>query len=392
MKNILLAASALLLTTVAAMAEDTATVKRPSFVVLQVSEGLVMPTSRITGDRRETPSVTALNFKYAIASRGDRWEDYYYGMPYKGIGIYKPFYSLSKEMGHPLSIYLFQGARLKEYGSRLSLNYEINIGVSFNWNYYDLERRPNFEALGSSVNAHLSGDLYLQRRLSDKLDMDFGLSLAHFSNGSQRSPNYGINSLQAFLGMKYHLHSRREQKIRVEPPEDFAKSRNHDISVFFTRRTVSLDTIDSGLRSKYPYRVFKVFGISYAYMFHNVRRFSFGPALDLVYDEGNFDGLRGEESPTGEYREIFAFRNVSERFNVGLSVKGEVAMSGYSIFGNLGFDIVHSDAESRFYQIYGVKAHLTKGLYASFSVRSTELTHSRFLCLNLGYTFSKVLK
>ena len=79
-----------------------------------------------------------------------------------------------------------KGAQLKKFRDGLSLNYEINLGISFNWNHYDATDRPYFEAIGSRVNAHLGGNLYLKKSLSKRLDLYMGFDFLHFSNGAQR--------------------------------------------------------------------------------------------------------------------------------------------------------------------------------------------------------------
>jgi hypothetical protein len=338
-----------------------------------------------------------LSLEYGLSAKGDQWEDLYYGMPYRGVGFYMPFYSMSREMGHPFSIYLFQGAQLKKFRNGLSLNYEINLGMSFNWNHYDITDRPYLEAIGSSVNAHLGGSLYFKKTLSRRLDLHLGLDILHFSNGAQRTPNYGINSMSAIVGLAYKINGEgseiNTEKTKVTPA-GFEKHMVHDLSFFVTNRTVNIDTAGTNLRSRYPEYRFRVIGLNYACMWHHARRFMWGPSVEMLYDEGNKVGISGDVSEeTGLYREIVQLGKVSDRFTVGLSVRGELTMPGYAVFANLGYDILHrSEKEERLYQIYGVKVYLTEGLSSSFGVKSNNLTRSKYLYLSIGYTFYKYPK
>ncbi|MDR0573734.1 MAG: acyloxyacyl hydrolase [Tannerella sp.] len=372
-----------------ASAEDSIKIKQPKFVSFQIADGLVLPTSRITGETR-MPNVASLSLKYSLSAKGDKWEDLYYGAPYRGIGFYKPFYSMSREMGRPFSVFLFQGAQLKKFRDGLSLNYEINLGISFNWNHYDVTDRPYFEAIGSSVNAHPGGNLYLKKSLSKRLDLHLGLDFLHFSNGSQRTPNYGINSMSAIVELAYKINSDKSTEIAtVTPPAKFEKRTAHDFSFFVTNRTVNIDTVETNLRNQYPEYRFRVIGLNYACMWQQTRRFMWGPSVEVLYDEGNRVNIFGDISEdTGLYREIVQLGKVSERFTVGLSVKGEFAMPGYAVFANLGYDILHSNKrDKRLYQIYGLKVYFTENLSSSFGVRSNNLTHSKYLYLSIGYTF-----
>ena len=361
-----------------------------------MAEGIVSPTSRIDNGKAKTPNVLSLNLKYGFFAKGNKWEDYYYGMPYWGVGFYKPYYSMNKEMGSPFSAFLFQGATLKKFGSGVSLNYEINLGLSFNWNHYDALKNPSFEALGSSVNAHLGGNLYFKKPISKRFDLHLGIDVLHFSNGAQRTPNYGINSMSAVVGLAYNMvdgGSHGSIEGRLLTPSKFEKRTMHDISFFVTRHTLNVDTAGANLRSRYTDRGFRIVGLNYAFMWHNTRRFMWGPGLDISYDEGHGVSIYGNISEeTRIYEEIVKLGSVAERFNVGLSLKGELVMPGYSIFASLGYSVLRGAGDKRLYQTYGVKVYLFDGLSSSFGVKSNNLTNSKFLFLSIGYAFCKYRK
>ena len=381
-----------------ALAEDTTkTVRRPGFISIQMSEGFVTPSSKIIMGKTKTPNVVSMSLRYGIKSKGEKWEDYYYGMPYKGIGLYKPYYSLSKEIGNPFSFFLFQGAELKKFASGVSLNYEINLGLSFNWNHYDVVDNPYFEMFGSSINAHLGGSLYFKKPLSDRFDLNWGIEVLHFSNGAMRTPNNGLNSLSASAGVSYNFDKNKDLKknlgVLTEMP-DFKKRTVHDFSLFMTKRTLNIDTVGTDIKSKYLENSFMVFGLNYAFLWHNSRRFMWGPSIELAYDEGSGVNIEGVTSgKTGLYSETVKLGSVYERFTVGLSLKGVLVMPGYSIFGNLGCDILHGTSRGQWlYQIYGVKVSVVDGLSASLGVKSYNLTNSKYIYLGIGYTINKYRK
>jgi hypothetical protein len=383
---------------ITASAVDTIKIKRPRFVSFRIADGFVTPTSNITGGKTVVPHVTALSLKYGLSASGHSWKDSYDGMPYRGIGFYRPFYSMPKEMGHPFSAYLFQGAALKTFHPRgQSLNYEVNLGASFNWKHFDALDNSDFEALGSSVNVYVAGDLYYKKPLSENFDLNMGLNVTHFSNGAQRTPNYGLNSVSPFVELVYHVAGRKPASRidgkELQPPA-FERHTAHDISFFMTERTISVDTAGTTLRSKYPEHRFKVAGFNYSYMLHHARRFKWGAGLDVLYDEGGGVSVDGDFSEeTGRYAETVKFGSMAERISVGLSLKGELAMPGYAVFTHLGYDILHRDkSDSRLYQIYGIKVYLTESLFSSFGVNSTHVTRSGFLYINIGYTFYKYRK
>jgi len=366
---------------------------RHSFMTVNAAGGFVLPTEHLTfGNENQTSLYSALALKYGFTTQGSKWENYYFGLPYYGIGVYLPRFSYQKEMGNPFSAYIFMGGTIAELNSFLSFNYEINLGASFNWNHYDTNNDPNFSALGSSVNVHLAGSGYFNWNLSDKLDLHTGISLNHFSNGALRTPNNGLNALSSFVELAYYFNRRDKRSIKdinnYSPPE-FTKSSVHDITIMYTIHTLKIDSTGTCLESRYPRKQFNVVGISYSYMQHNTRRFMWGPSLELVYDESinaSFSGKRDRK--TGLYREYYKRAGIKDRFSMGLSMKGEIIMPGYSIFANLGYDIYHKDKRTnRIYQIYGGKVNLSGNLFAIFSVRSTHITRSQYLYFGLGYRF-----
>ena len=379
--------------TITAFADDSIKIKHSKFVSLQIAEGLVLPSTHIIDGKTKYPNVAALSLKYGFHAKGDKWEDFYYGMPYRGIGLYKPFYSLSREMGQPFSVFFFQGAQWKKFSSGWSLNYEINLGVSFNWKHYDVIKHPDFFALGSSINAHLGGNLYLKKPLSNDLDLHLGMNFLHFSNGTIRAPNYGINSTAAVVELSYNINQGKHKIIpqKQETTFDVAEKRlTHDISFFVTHRSMSVDTLGTKLKSKYPKHLFRVAGLNYALLWRKSYRLMWGPCLNLTYDEGQNARISAVTSKVrGTYREVIRLGKVSERFTVGLSLQGELTMPGYSMFANLGYDFLsyNRDLESRLYQIYGVKMYFTEDLSASFGVKSNNLTQSKYLFISLGYSF-----
>ena len=364
-----------------------------SFLTVNAAGGFVLPTEHLTiGKGNQSSLYSAFALKYGFTTRGNKLENYYFGLPYYGIGVYIPRFSYQKEMGHPFSAYIFMGGTVAELNSFLSFNYEINLGASFNWNRYDMNKDPDFTALGSSVNVHLAGSGYLNWRLSDKFDLHTGISLNHFSNGALRTPNNGLNAVSSFVELAYYFNRKDKRSLKdiinYTPPE-FKKSSIHDITVMYTTHTLKIDSAGTGMESKYPRKQFNVVGISYSYMQHNTRRFMWGPSLELVYDESINASFTGKRDPkTGIYREYYRMAGIKNRFSVGVSLKGEITMPGYAIFVNLGYDIYHKDRRvARFYQIYGGKVNLSNNLFATFSVRSTNVTRSQYLHFSLGYRF-----
>ncbi|MDH6357709.1 acyloxyacyl hydrolase [Parabacteroides sp. PF5-9] len=378
---------------IALYASDSIPAGYSRFITATTAGGFVLPTKNITlGNKQITPLYSAFTLKYGWATPLYEREGYLFRESYRGIGIYLPRFSYQKELGNPFSIFLFQGGLLKDFNPKLYLHYEINLGASFNWNHYDIQNAPGLKAIGASTNVHLAGNWYFKWNISPKWDVHTGISFTHFSNGALRTPNNGLNTFAPFVELVYNL-DKIEKRIPKDrsynASSDFEKGQVHDFSVMFTTHTLKVDTAGTGLRSRYPHKRYNVVGMTYSYMLRQTRRFMWGPSVEMVYDESINASFIGEKNPqTGAYIEYEKLARPIDRFSFGVSLKGEITMPGYAIFANLGYDLYHKDKrEKRLYQIYGVKVNLIENVFASFAVRSTNLTRSQYLYLSIGYRF-----
>ncbi len=128
------------------------------------------------------------HLKYSFQFHPGTAMDRVYGRPYQGIGL--GYYAMedSEELGRPLALYLFQGARIAQILPRLSFNYEWNFGLSAGWKPYDYYENPNNKAIGSRMNAYINMNLYLNWALSYRFDLTTGVGFTHFSNGNTKYP------------------------------------------------------------------------------------------------------------------------------------------------------------------------------------------------------------
>lgn len=372
---------------------DSIKPKLPHFLAFNAANGLVFPTNDFVSGEHRIPNYTSVSIKYGVTSTGDNWKDHAYGMPYGGIGIYMANFYREKDLGTPFSLYFFQGAQLMKFQRNLTLNYEWNLGGSFNWKCYDPFDNPNNIALGSSVNIHVSGNLYLKWRLSRKLDIHAGAGFTHFSNGAYTLPNKGLNMVAAFVELAYYFNRKDDDgyvnKNITSPP--FTKKINHDLMILISSRNARIDTVNTGLPSEYTNRKFKVLGISYAHLFQNSYKYKWGPSMEFAYDESaGISSWRQIHPESGKTYDRIKLGKLHERFSLGLSLKGELAMPVYSLFANLGYDIIKANTVgARFYQIVGVKVYLKDNLFGTFGIRATNFGKAQYLYWNLGYTFSQ---
>ena len=184
----------------------------------------------------------AAHLRYSFRFRPGSRPDCIYGGVYQGIGV--SYYSFGNrgELGNPVAVYLFQGARIARISPLVSFNYEWNFGLSFGWKPYDTNYNRANIMMGSRVNAYLNVDFYLNWLLTQRLELTTGLSMTHFSNGNTKFPNAGLNSIGMKLGLVYSFGrvdnplSRPRARLLATP---FPRHLSYDLVLFGSWRSAT---------------------------------------------------------------------------------------------------------------------------------------------------------
>lgn len=367
--------------------------QRQKFVSANYTYGTVFQTNDFVSGENRIPAYQSYSVRYGFTSKTQSLYDYVYGLPYWGVGLYKiDLFGRKRDFGSPLSIYLLQGARLAQFSDRLKINYEWNLGLSFNWNHYDQFTNPHNIAIGASSSVHISGSIYLKWIASQYFDFNIGLSATHFSNGKSNTPNYGLNMAGAFFGIAYSFDRATivPKKYVGDETLDFTKRTDQEITFTVSRRTIELDTLNNTLVYKYPDRTFRVYGLGYAVVFVPHPRYKWGPSLDVIYDESGGVFAKRERDPiTHTMVDRIYLGQFQDRLVIGASLMGELSMPYYSIFAHLGYDLIRSrkyhPEDSRLYQVLGAKIYFNHFIYATFGIRATRVSSAQFLYWSLGY-------
>lgn len=376
----------------ASLPPDTVVKKKskPQFITANATGGWILPTNAFIREKNYIPFHSSFALKYGISSKGDNYEDLIYGMPYYGLGIYTANFFHIKDLGTPVSVYLFQGATIKRFNSRLALNYEWNLGLSSNWKPYDASDNPKNIALGSSTNVHLTLSSYLKWTLDRYWDLHLGVGFTHFSNGAFKLPNKGLNMVAPFIEVSYNFNREpidRSLKTKINLPEKVYRI-DHDILFIATSRQTKFSMDGTNLTSPFIDYNFKVYSLSYAYLFARKDRFKWGPSVEVVYDESSGATAWGEIDPAdGEKSERIVLGRSGDRFSIGLSLKGEMVMPHVSLFAQLGYNLLHgNDKDHRLYQIVGAKLYVTDNIFGAFGIRASRFGKAQYLYFSIGYT------
>lgn len=313
-----------------------------------------------------------------------------YGGAYQGIGAAYYNFGNTEELGNPVAVYLFQGARIARVSNRLSLNYEWNFGLSFGWKPYDQESNPLNVMMGSEINAYINLGVNLQWMLTRRLDLTTGVLVSHFSNGNTNFPNAGLNSAGLRVGVNYNF-GRESNLVAPRMPrifaEEFPRHVSYDLLLFgsWRRKGVEVDGKEYAAPDRYL-----VAGFNFAPMYNFGYKFRAGISFDGVYDaSANIFRANSIVPYGGSSRFEIESPSVDKQIALGLSARGEFVMPYFSINIGFGANVLHKGGDlKQFYQILALKVSLTHNSFVHVGYCLKDFHVPNFLMLGVGYRFN----
>lgn len=187
---------------------------------------------------------------------------------------------------------------------------------------------PNNNAIGSRLNVIAHMKFMSAYRLNSKLELKYGVSFTHFSNGAAQLPNFGVNIGSALLGLVYTPHSLSE--------EDYI---NHDLSKKAAKKLGLRLEYSLGYREsqaiggpKYPIKVYTIAGI---YNLSRVNRLFFGADYEFnralyVFGKSVFAFNSESEARWGASRITFFLADEFVFGNFGLTLQAGAYLGNFS--------------------------------------------------------------
>ena len=359
-------------------------------IALEGRPGYVFPTNAFfRGENARSQRINttlSAHLKYAFQfCPGTRTDRIYSGV-YQGIGLAYYTFDNKKELGNPIALYLYQGARIKRLNPQLSLNYEWNFGVSFGWVPYDYQKNYYNSVIGSKVNAYINANFYLSWMLSHQFDLTTGVALSHFSNGNTKFPNSGLNTLALKVGLVYNF-NRDEQCLSnsIYKPfiPVFPRHVSYDLVLFGSWRRKGVLLGDERVASPH---VYTVVGFNFAPMYNIGYKFRIGVSLDGVYD-GSANVYTKDHASGTSYQ--FYTPSLDKQLALGLSGRAEYVMPYFTVGLGLGTNVLHAGGDMKsFYQILALKIELTRSSFLHIGYSLHNFHEPSYLMLGIGYRFN----
>jgi hypothetical protein len=357
---------------------------------VEVRPGFVLRTNPfLQGDNengRPVKNAFSAHLRYSFRAQPDSPADRIFGGAWQGVGLARYTFGESRQIGDPVALYLFQGARLAWLCDRLSLNYEWNFGLSAGWKPYDPDDNYYNVIIGSPINAYINANLYLNWMISRRVDLITGIALTHFSNGNTRFPNAGLNEAGLKAGLVYNFSRKarfRTASSLLPPVDGFPRHISYDLTLFgaWRRKGIALGEERIALPDAYT-----ALGFNFSPMYNLSYRFRTGISLDGFYDGSA--NIRLNDYIAGTKPILFK-PPLSEQLALGLSGRTEYVMPYFSVNLGMGVNIFHGGGDIKtFYQIMALKIAVTRNSFIHIGYSLHNFNTPNALMLGLGVRFN----
>lgn len=348
-------------------------------------QGWILQTNRFVNgnniNQRPIKEYRSASLQLSVQTHGEKLWEQLYNFPRYGLGLYKPFFPDAPYLGDPFAVYGTMGFALKRWES-IAIDFDVGLGLAFNWKSY-LEDKYNL-AMGASESVIFSTTLSVEKRLVNGLIFTAGAGFVHFSNGSLKVPNLGINLFTPKAGLAYNF-SRQEQKNRYQHVPEYHKQSEVFISAFIGWRNYLYDgsDVDSITQRKGVY--YSCYGISVAYNYQVSHKSKFGVGVMADYLGFVNSSITAENGKLVPNPASF-----SDGIEVSIYPSYELVMERASMILQPGFFIYRTDYPERtpsIYQRIGLKYHITDDVSLGLYMRAHDWSIADFIEWTIGYRF-----
>ncbi|MBE0639254.1 MAG: acyloxyacyl hydrolase [Bacteroidales bacterium] len=287
-----------------------------------------------------------------------------------------PRYGLSyrySDFGH--SIYLGEAHSVMPFISlqllktpKTLLDFRISLGAAYITRKFDRLENYKNRAISTHWNASVSFEVQGNWQLTEVTGLTAGLSMLHLSNGTIKTPNYGLNVPGVFAGLNFRL---SRKPINYQIPDELILNKgkqNIRISAGIARKQLI----------NHPDELFLVYSseIAYARYYNNTNRFIIG--ADASYDQSNKIVLETQGDTTSNLTELSKF---------GLIAGHEWVFSRFALNFSIGYYLHNlNDSNDLVYNKLGVIYFFHKNIYAGITLKS-HYAKADFFSVGMGLSF-----
>ena len=337
----------------------------------------------------------------------NEWESAY-KYPYIGVTFYHANFGFNFEqnpevgdaLGSVYALYPFINYPLNP-SDHCQLTFKLGVGLGYLTRHFDnITNYQNF-SIGSHLNAAVNLSFEYRQRVTRRFFAVTSFGLTHFSNGSTKLPNYGLNTFSGAFGLAYYL---RDPRLNLTP----ASRPEHYPFEFDRKKWLSLD-VDYGIGFKNVSQTlggdstqyYRVHDLS-AYLLAQFTQYSrVGVGLSLVLDLSDqtlphysFDNNGNlYVTTTDEYGHQKTIPTaIYKMTNLNFNLCYAMTMNRLSYYFEFGWHLKYANfivlSKGNIYQKVTARYQLKDNLYAHLGLM-THFGRADYLCVGLGYRFNQ---
>jgi hypothetical protein len=350
--------------------------------------GYIFPTNDfLRGTNFEAARINAFrtfSLKFSTQTTGDKLWQQLYKYPNWGFGVSVIDFYNPEEIGVPVAVYGFFNAPFKRW-NKLTFNYEIEFGATFNWKSFNPVTNKYNIATGAGESFMIDAGLNLEYNLTDRIEFVSGFNITHFSNGALKKPNFGVNTVAPKIGLKYNFYNHpifRKQEVPTYSPKN-----EWLVSAFGGAKNVIFDSVNVDIMEKYEGVYFPVFGVSTGYNRQISYMSKIGLGMTISYDGSVNAQIAIEENDlemvNGPLRDKIQF---------SIYPSYELVVNKVSLILQPAFYLYRKKIKNQspvFHQRIGLKYNISDNLFVGITLRDYAFHVSDFIEWNLGFRIKR---
>lgn len=278
----------------------------------------------------------------------------------------------NESLGKVYSVYAHYNFYLTNRNAKNQVKLTSAFGLGYSTNPFDKVENPKNWAIGSKflASAYLKVN-YHREYLIDKLGLNAGLMLIHYSNASFKAPNLGINTLALNIGVNYNLNEKE-----IAPERNISNGKvNSPITYSAVFRTGFNESLING-SGRYPFYTISLTGEK---KLNYKSTISAGTDIFLATFMKEFINYENSINETPENNPYWK--------RVGIFVGHELNMEHFSVLTQVGYHVYAPyKYESGVYERFGFRKRFNEHLFADLSLK-INLFRAEGLEFGIGYRF-----
>lgn len=312
---------------------------------------------------------TACEINFNIQTHGEKKWHSLYKYPVIGGAVWYADLANPDVLGKAVAVYPYMNFHLYS-GRCFYLNYRFGLGLGYITKPFDNADNYKNIAIGSRLNATINMFYELKWWVGKKISLASGIGLTHFSNGSFKTPNLGINIPTVFAGIAYHL-SYTENIIADTSWKEMKEKKS-------TLRLMGA----GGMKQIYPANgdTYGVFMISLNYAKAKSYKRELVAGLDVFLDYSDKRSVKR--------------KGISLNSDLGILKPGVYAghnfvFSKLHLLIHMGCYLYAKDkSDGMIYSRFGLEYDFNKSFFAHLALK-THFAKADFVEWGFGYTFRK---